>query len=58
MGAVAQEMIEADEDERQQLLDDAIDFLGANTAAEPRVCGHCGAKAQDGDVCAFCGMPL
>ena len=57
-GAVAQEMMEADEAEREQLLDDAINILGAQTAAEPKVCGHCGAKAEGGDVCAFCGMPL
>lgn len=58
VGAVAQEMIEADETDRQKMLDDAIQILGAHTAAETKVCGHCGAKEQSGDVCAFCGMPL
>ena len=48
VGAVAQEMMEADEAEREQLLDDAINILGAQTAAEPKVCGHCGAKAEGG----------
>ena len=58
VGAVAQEMIEADGAEREHLPDDAVNILGAHTAAVPKVCGHCGAKAEGGKFCAFCGMPL
>ena len=58
VGAVAQEMIEADEAERQSILNDAIQILGGPAAAGSKDCGHCGAKAQSGEVCAFCGMPL
>lgn len=60
VGSVAQEMIEADEDERQELLSDAFKILGNTPDAEdaPKVCGSCGAKAEGGKFCTYCGMPL
>ncbi len=60
VGSVAQEMIEADEKERQELLSDAFKILGTAPDAEdaPKVCGNCGAKAEGGETCAYCGMPL
>ena len=57
----AKEIIEADRLARQKLLEDAARILGRPDGAgvaEPRFCPHCGAKAEGGSVCEYCGMPL
>ena len=57
--ARAREAIAADEAARQRLLDDAAKVLNGETpGSAPKFCGNCGAKAEGGKFCPYCGSPL
>ena len=55
----AQEALAKDEAERQRLLDTAAELLGKKeTAEKPKFCPNCGAPANGGNFCEYCGAKL
>ena len=56
----AKKLIEEDKANMQQLIEDATAVLGGLPAEEKKtpVCPNCGAPAEGGKFCAFCGSPL
>ena len=58
--AKAKAALEADSEKMQRTLDEAARILGKTAPAEsaPKFCPNCGAPANGGKFCSFCGTSL
>lgn len=56
----AKQMIEEDQANMQKLIEDAAAVAGSapKKTNTPGTCPHCGAPAEGGKFCAYCGSPL
>ena len=57
----AKELIEADKASMQKMIDDAQKALSDSSSEKkekPNFCPNCGAAAEDGKFCTYCGSPL